>query len=57
MGTTQYRERVSRDLTLLYRKEENGIWLDGMDSRMPEVVIPDHIDGLPVVGIYKKAFF
>jgi len=57
MGTTQYKERVSRDLTLLYRKEEKGIWLDGMDSRMPEVVIPDHIDGLPVVGIYKKAFF
>lgn len=53
----QQKERISKDTTLLYRKEENGIWIDEMDSRAAEVAIPEQIGGVPVTGIYKKAFF
>jgi len=51
------KERIDRDTILQYRKEEDGIWLEGMDSRAARVQIPAYIAGMPVTGIYKKAFF
>ena len=53
----QQKERISRELTLIYHKEEDGIVLEEMDSRSAQVVIPEQINGIPVVGIQKKAFF
>ena len=54
---TVQKERINKDITLLYRKEEDGIWLEGIDSRAAEVEIPRRIGETAIVGIYKKAFF
>lgn len=53
----QQKEKINGETTVLYHKEETGIWIDGLDSRAAEVEIPGQIAGMPVKGIYKKAFF
>ena len=53
----QQKEKINGETTVLYHKEEEGIWIDGLDSRAAEVTIPGQIAGMPVTGIYKKAFF
>lgn len=44
-------------VTFIYKTEDTGIWITGIEGKRSELFIPSEIDGQAVVGIEKKAFF
>ncbi len=42
---------------LAYYEDENGIWISGLNYEVADVVIPDEINGIPVIGIDYAALY
>lgn len=53
----QEKKWIGRDAAVLCRQENGELILEGLEGREGEVIVPAQIDGKPVVGVHKKAFF